>query len=131
MDLYSDSIVNKPVKMLKANETKGSQNQDQDQLSVSDVAFHESYSPYKEEFSELLSKVSTKVLRSELMTHQQRMLARALWEACNYGGRPTPGDLKNMEPERIYCEWVLKIDHEQQWKKAKKHVKLAATIENA
>ena len=131
MDLYSDSIVNKPVKMLKANEAKGSQNQDQDQLSVSDVAFHESYSPYKEEFSELLSKVSTKVLRSELMTHQQRMLARALWEACNYGGRPTPGDLKNMEPERIYCEWVLKIDHEQQWKKAKKHVKLAATIENA
>jgi hypothetical protein len=117
--------------MLKANEAKGSQNQDQDQLSVSDVAFHESYSPYKEEFSELLSKVSTKVLRSELMTHQQRMLARALWEACNYGGRPTPGDLKNMEPERIYCEWVLKIDHEQQWKKAKKHVKLAATIENA
>ena len=117
--------------MLKANEAKGSQNQDQDQLSVSDVAFHESYSPYKEEFSELLSKVSTKVLRSELMTHQQRMLARALWEACNYGGRPTPGDLKNMEPERKYCEWVLQIDHEQQWKNAKKSVKLSAITKNA
>lgn len=126
MNFYSDSIVNKPVEMLESNEAEGSQDQDQAQLSPSDRPFHGSFSPFKEEFSELLSKVSTKVLRSELMTHQQRMIARALWQACNYGGRPKPGDLKNMEPERKYCEWVLQIDHEQQWKKAQKSVKLSA-----
>ena len=126
MNFYSDSIVNKPVEMLESNDAEGSQGQDQEQLSPSDRPFHGSFSPFKEEFSELLSKVSTKVLRSELMTHQQRMIARALWQACNYGGRPKPGDLKNMEPERKYCEWVLQIDHEQQWKNAQKSVKLSA-----
>lgn len=130
MYFYSDSIANKPVEMLKPNEAQRPQDKDQEQLCIGDVFFHGSYSPYKDEFSELLAKVSTKVLRSELMTHQQRMLARALWEACNYGGRPTPGDLKHMEPERMYCEWVLKIDHEQQWKKTRKHVKLSAITEN-
>jgi hypothetical protein len=131
MDFYSDSIVNKPVEMLEPNDAKGSQDQDQEQFSPGDCAFHSSFSPFKEEFSELLSKVSTKVLRSELMTYQQRMIARALWQACNYGGRPTPGDLKNMEPERKYCEWVLQIDHEQQWKKAQKSVKLSAITDDA
>jgi hypothetical protein len=131
MNFYSDSIVNKPVEMLQSNNAKGSQGQDQEQLSPSDCAFHKSFSPFKEEFSELLSKVSTKVLRSELMTYQQRMIARALWQACNYGGRPTPGDLKNMEPERKYCEWVLQIDHEQQWKKAQKSVKLPVITDDA
>ena len=126
MNFYSDTIVNKPVEMLESNDAEGSQDQDQAQLSPSDRPFHGSFSPFKEEFSELLSKVSTKVLRSELMTHQQRMIARALWQACNYGGRPKPGDLKNMEPERKYCEWVLQIDHEQQWKNAQKSVKLSA-----
>jgi hypothetical protein len=131
MNFYSDSIVNKPVEMLESNNAKGSQDQDQAQLGPSDCPFHGSFSPFKEEFSELLSKVSTKVLRFELMTYQQRIIARALWQACNYGGRPTPGDLKNMEPERKYCEWVLQIDHEQQWKKAQKSVKLSAITENA
>jgi hypothetical protein len=126
MNFYSDSIVNKPVEMLEPNNAEGSQDQDQAQLSPSDRPFHGSFSPFKEEFSELLSKVSTKVLRFELMTYQQRIIARALWQACNYGGRPTPGDLKNMEPERKYCEWILQIDHEQQWKKAQKSVKLSA-----
>ena len=131
MNFYSDSIVNKPVEMLKPNEAERPQDQDQKQLCVSEGAVHGSYSPYKEEFSELLAKVSTKVLKSELMTQQQRILARALWEACNYGGRPTPGDLKHVEPERMYCEWVLKIDHEQQWKKARKRVKLSSLTENS
>ena len=126
MNFYSDSIVNKPVEMLEPNNAEGSQDQDQAQLSPSDRPFHGSFSPFKEEFSELLSKVSTKVLRFELMTYQQRIIARALWQACNYGGRPTPGDLKNMEPERKYCEWILQIDHEQKWKKAQKSVKLSA-----
>lgn len=125
MNFYSDSIRNKSVQMLDSNKAQGSQDQDQKEFCVSDVAAHENYSPYTEEFSELIAKPSTKVLRYELMTYQQRMTAKALWEACNYGGRPTPGDLKNMEPERKYCEWVLKIDHQQQWKKAQKRVKLS------
>jgi len=131
MNFYSDSIVNKPVEMLESDDAKRSQDQDQEQLSPSDRPFHGSFSPFKEEFSELLSKVSTKVLRFELMTYQQRIIARALWQACNYGGRPTPGDLKNMEPERKYCEWVLQIKHEQQWKKAQKSVKLSAITDDA
>ena len=77
-----------------------------------------------EEFNQLLAKVSTKVLWSELMTYQQRLSAKALWEACNYGGKPTPGDLRHMEPKRNYAEWVLRMDHRQQWNKFQKTVKL-------
>jgi len=110
--------------MLDPDDAKGAENQDQQKLCNGDRAFHVGECTDMDEFSELLSKVSTDVLWKVLMTSQQRLIAKALWEACNYGGRPKPGDLKHMEKKRDYAEWVLKIDHRQQWNKPQKTVKL-------
>lgn len=110
--------------MLSSNEAQGAKDQNQQQLSDSNGAFHGDACTDMDEFNELLAKVSTDVLWKVLMTAQQRMLATSLWEACNYGGKPKPGDLKYMEKKRVYAEWVLRIDHRQQWNKAQKTVKL-------
>jgi len=56
----------------------------------------------------------------ELATRQQRILARSLWEACNYKGQPKPGQFQDMEPEREYLEWVIRMDHDRQWREAQK-----------
>jgi len=127
--------------MLNPNEAQGSQSQQQQQLCVSDRPLHCSCSPYIDEFSELLSKVSTDVLKHTLMTHQQRLFAEALWEAQNYGGseskcvkhlqelygsqwRSIAKVSDRMEPVRTYYEMVLLLDHEKQWADATKNVKL-------
>ena len=111
--------------MLDPDDAKGAENQDQQKFCNSKgTRFHVDKCTDMDEFSELLSKVSTDVLWKVLMTSQQRLMAKALWEACNYGGRPKPGDLKHMEKKREYAEWVLKINHRQQWNKPQKTVKL-------
>ena len=110
--------------MLDTNNSQGSQDQDQKQLSDSNWPGHKEECTSMDEFSLLLSKVSTDVLWKTLMTQQQRLMATALWQACNYGGRPKPGDLQHMEKKRDYAEWVLRIDHRQQVEKAKKQGKL-------
>jgi hypothetical protein len=75
------------------------------------------------QFNELLASMSTKIMHS-LMTQQEKQVAKAFWEACNYGGRPKPGDLKNMEDKRIYYEWVLRLAHLKQCEKFLKNVKI-------
>ena len=127
--------------MLEANEAKRSQGQDQQEFSVGNAAAHFSYSPYIQEFSELLSRVSIDVLKFTLLTYQQRLFAEALWEAANYGGSEAKctkrlqelyGDQwhrltrisEHMEPKRAYYELVLILDHEKQWAAVKKDVKL-------
>lgn len=79
---------------------------------------HRSQSPYMEDFSRLLKKVPDEILFWDLATRQQRIFARSLWEACNYKGKPKPGEFQYMEPERDYLEWVLRMDHDRQWQKA-------------
>ena len=93
MNLYSDSIVDEPHQMLNPNEAQGSEDKDQQKFgpgqiisSSHDWQAHRSCSPYIDEFSELIRKVSTDVLKHTLMTHRQRLFAEALWEAQNYGG---------------------------------------------
>lgn len=121
MDFYTDSICDKPDKMLNPDNPKRSQDENQKKLGVSDLAHRENVEDVDmDEFSQLLARVPSKVLYNELMTHQQRLLAKSLWEACNYGGRPKPGDFKNMEDKRLYWEWVLRMDHRQQRDKAAK-----------
>ena len=110
--------------MLSTDDAKGAENQDQQKLCNGDWPSHVDTCTDMDEFSQLLSKVSSDVLWKVLMTSQQRLIAKALWEACNYGGRPNPGDFKYMEKKREYAEWVLKIDHRQQWNKSQKTVKL-------
>jgi hypothetical protein len=110
--------------MLDSNDAKRAEDNDQQQLGNGNRPFHVEECTDMDEFNQLLAMVSTDVLWKVLMTAQQRMLATALWEACNYGGKPKPGDLRHMEKKRIYAEWVLRIDHRQQWNKAQKTVKL-------
>lgn len=107
--------------MLDPDEAEWAQDEDQDEFCNSQGAFHdEEWCTDMKEFSELIARVPFKVLWMELMTNQQRLLATALWEACNYGGKPTPGDLKYMEKKQDYAAWVLRMDHRQQYAKAKK-----------
>jgi hypothetical protein len=110
--------------MLDPDDAKGAEDQDQQEFCNCDRTLHVDACTDMDEFSQLLSKVSTDVLWKVLMTYQQRLIAKALWEACNYGGRPKPGDFKHMGKKREYAEWVLKMDHRQQWNKSQKPVKL-------
>jgi hypothetical protein len=110
--------------MLDPDDAKRAEDDDQQKLCDGKWPSHVNGCADMDEFSELLSKVSTDVLWKVLMTPQERMLAKALWESCNYGGRPKPGDLRYMEKKRDYAEWVLRINHRQQWNKSQKTVKL-------
>ena len=114
--------------MAESADAGRNQDQEQDKLGNCDGTLeHGIEDSDMEEFSCLLAKVSTDVLWNVLMTHQQRIFATALWQACNYGGRPKPQDLVHMEKKRVYAEWVLRIDHQEQREKAKKQAKLGGS----
>lgn len=140
---YTDSIGDKPVQMLNSDPAHGGEDQNQNQLRISESASHGQKYPYIDEFSEFLASVSTKALKNQLMTYQQRLMAKALWEATNYGGSkekciehltkiygPRWSQVttleEHMEEERAYCEYVLLLDHMRQWDK---HQKLATLCE--
>ena len=140
---YTDSIGDKPVQMLNSSPTQGDKDQESQKLGDGDWPTHGDKYPYIDEFSDFISTVSTKALKYTLMTYQQRLLAKALWEAENFGGSkekcvehltkiygPKWRNLTvfedHMEEERVYCEYVLILDHMKQWDK---HQKLATLCE--
>lgn len=126
MKLYTDLTTNKLSQVLDPYNPQGAENDDQKKLGVGDGPFHEEeVLQYMVQFNELLASMSTKVMYS-LMTWQQKQVAKSWWEACNYGGKPKPGDLKHMEDRRKYYEWVLRLDHIRQWEFALKNVKIPA-----
>ena len=117
--------------MLDTNNTDGQESKDQQQLSVSNRAAHDEQYPFLPEFSELIANLSTEDLL-ELTTYQQKQFAKALWEACNYGGSHIKCEKRlkeiygskwreitsidaNMDNIDDYYRWVLKIDHKKQW----------------
>jgi hypothetical protein len=125
--------------MLKAYDPDRSEDQDQQELCPSDFSSHLDKYPFIKEFSEFISTVPTNALISKLMTHQQRLLAKSLWEAENYGGSESKciERLKDiygyhwkrvtslsdhMAPFREYCEYVLILEHQKQWNERKKVV---------
>lgn len=99
------------------------QQDQQNQFGIRNRPAHEA-SPFTEDFKELLKAMSTKTMLS-LMSTQQRNLANSLWEASNFGGRPKPGDLKNLEPKRDYYELVLMMDHQRQWEEKQRYCQKA------
>lgn len=130
--------------MLQTDEPQRSQDEDQQQFCPGDGATHEMQYPFIAEFSELLRKVSTDVLKSRLLTYQQRLLAESIWAAENYGGSeakcakhlkeiygPKWYELtsvsSHMDDVREYYELVLILDHQEQWKDYKKLAKLSKT----
>ena len=117
--------------MLNANNTNRQQSQNQKQLSIGDRATHDKKYPFLSEFSDLISKLSIEELL-ELMTQQQKMFAKSIWEAENYGGSEAKCEKRlkeihgskwyqvtsieeNMNDIRDYYEYVLRIDHRKQW----------------
>ena len=127
--------------MLNSNEGSGSQDQERNQLGISNGAAHDQQYPFIEEFSEFLSSVSTQALKYKLMTYQQRLFAKSLWEAENYGGSRAKCEARlkeiygfnwksvtrvedHMAPEREYCEYVLILEHQKQWNEAQEKAKL-------
>ena len=135
------------MQSLDSNKPKRDDEQDQKQFSVSDGTTHGEKYPFIEEFSEFLSSVSTSALKFKLMTYQQRLFAKSLWEAENYGGSISKctqhlqeiygyqwRKLTNIEDhfadEREYCEYVLLLDHMQQWDKREKLAKLQQNSKN-
>ena len=129
--------------MLNSDPAQWAENDDQQELGDGNRPTHGEKYPYIDEFSEFITTVSTKALKYQLMTYQQRLFAKALWEASNFGGSKEKciehltkiyGPLwrklttleENMEEERVYCEYVLILDHMKQWDK---HQKLATLCE--
>ena len=135
------------MQFLDTNNGCGRQDQDKEQLSVGDGSAHGQKYPFIEEFSDFIASVSTSSLKFKLMTFQQRLFAKDLWEAENYGGsiskckahlKEIYGDfwyqLTSVEDhftdEREYCEYVLKLDHLKQWDNQQKLAKLQQNLDS-
>lgn len=140
---YTDSIGDKSVQMLNTKPASRGEDENQQKLGVGNSPAHGEKYPYIDEFSDFITTVSTKALKQQLMTYQQRLFAKALWEASNFGGskekciehltkiygprwRQVTTLEEHMEEERVYCEYVLILDHMKQWDK---HQKLATLCE--
>lgn len=131
--------------MLSPHPTHRSKDQDQKKLGIGQTALHGSEYPYIAEFSEFIANVSIDALKYKLMTYQQRLLARSMWEAENYGGSkhkciqhlreiygPKWEQIASIEDyftdEREYCEHILILSHIDQWDKQKKLATLRETV---
>lgn len=77
-----------------------------------------------EEFSELLSRVSTSVLWFQLMTQPQRVQTRSLWREENPKPAIAPAVPEELLQLRPYMEQLIKEDHIKQWKRAARQGKL-------
>ena len=119
--------------MLDSNPPDRQQSENQDQLGVSDWTTHDKKYPFLQEFSDLISKLSRPEL-IDLLTYQQKLFAKSLWEAENYGGSEEKCEKRlkelygnkwyevvdfddHMADIREYYEYVLRLDHRQQWNK--------------
>jgi hypothetical protein len=140
-DFYTNSIGDKSVQMMSASVDKRAESDYQDQLCPGQAPTHDEKYPFIHEFSEFISSVSMEALKYQLMTHQQRIMAQALWEANNYGGskekcikhlKEIYGPMwhkvttikDHMEDFRQYCEFVLLMEHQKQWDEREKLAKL-------
>ena len=102
--------------MLHPDKSNGEKSTNEDQFSPSNRStHHKKCASDSEEFSRLLKSLPDELLFGELSTYQQRLLANSLWEAENWGGKPKPGNFKDVIPKRDYLELVIRIEHERQW----------------
>jgi hypothetical protein len=130
--------------MLNTNNTNGQKCENQEQLSISNRSTHDKQYPFLKEFNQLIAQVSIDDLENNLLTHTQKNFAKAIWEAENYGGSRTKCEKRlkelhgpkwylvtsideHMADIREYYEYVLQIDHRQQWNKYKNSAKLQIT----
>ena len=103
------------MQMPNPNITKREKDKNQQQLSISDWSTHKTKYPFVKEFSELISTVSTKILKTVLLTPEQENLAQSLW-AANKSKQQLDSSYKpKINTLREYYEKVLLLDHKKQW----------------
>ena len=112
------------------------QEQNQEQLSISNGATHDKQYPYLSDISQLLHRLSILELEG-LCTLQEMLLAKSYWEATNYSGSPEKCKKRLTElygedwDEHVkfrdhffsikrYYIWALLISHRQQWNQREK-----------
>ena len=103
------------MQMPNSNITNRKKDNDQKQFSISDWSTHKTKYPFVKEFSELISNVSTKILKTVLLTPEQENLAQSLW-AANRSKQQSDSSYKpKINTLREYYERVLLLDHKKQW----------------
>ena len=106
--------------MLDSDITKRYKNQNQQQFSVGNRSLHVEKYPFLTEFSELISTMSIKTLKNDLLTEQQEQLATILWEASRSKRQCDPDYQPKIKKLRDFYERVLIVDHKKQWDDYKK-----------
>ena len=106
--------------MLDSNIAKGDKYQNQHQLSISDGSLHNNHSPFLTEVSALIDDMSTKDLKSNLLTASQKMLAESFWMANKSKKELYPDYEPKINKLREFYEQALITDHKKQWDEYKK-----------
>ena len=106
--------------MLDSNIAKGNKNQNQHQLSISDGSLHNKQYPFLTEFSELIEDMSTKDLKNNLLTDNQKMLAESLWMSNRTKKEADPEFKPKINKLREFFIQALITDHKRQWDEYKK-----------
>ena len=106
--------------MLDSNIAKGDKNQNQHQLSISDGSLHNDIYPFLMEFSELIADMSTKDLKNNLLTDDQKMLAESLWMANKSKKELYPDYQPKISKLREFFIQALITDHRRQWDEYRK-----------
>tara|TARA_R100000152_G_scaffold3768_1_gene1294 strand:+ start:36 stop:386 length:351 start_codon:yes stop_codon:yes gene_type:complete len=106
--------------MLNSNITKGDKNQNQQQFSISDRSLHDKQYPFLTEFSELIEDMSTKDLKNNLLTQEQKMLAESLWMSNKTKKDIDPNFKPKINKLREFFLQALITDHKRQWDEYRK-----------
>tara|TARA_R100000329_G_scaffold118253_1_gene97363 strand:+ start:151 stop:501 length:351 start_codon:yes stop_codon:yes gene_type:complete len=106
--------------MLNSNITKGDKNQNQQQFSISDRSLHDKQYPFLTEFSELIEDMSTKDLKNNLLTQEQKMLAESLWMSNRTKKDIDPNFKPKINKLREFFLQALITDHKRQWDEYRK-----------
>ena len=106
--------------MLEANISKRNKNQYQEQLSIGNRSLHNDKYPFLMEFSELIADMSTKDLKNNLLTDDQKMLAESLWMANKSKKELYPDYQPKINKLREFFMQALITDHKRQWDEYRK-----------
>ena len=101
--------------MLSTHNAEGQDDQNQEELGVCNRSSHKNQYPFLNEFSELISTMSIKTLKNDLLTEQQQMLATTLWEATRSKRECDPTFEPKIKKLRDFYEKILIVDHKKQW----------------
>ena len=100
---------------MSTHNAEGQHNQNQEELGVCNRSSHENQYPFLNEFSELISTMSIKTLKNDLLMEEQQLLATILWEASRSKRQCDPTYQPQIKKLRDFYERVLILDHKKQW----------------